>query len=414
MKTTTMAVLAILSAATVSAQSLTVGNTMTTPTSSDANVGTVRTAVDLTHPANATGTIDQATFAWASHPCSGAVKVKVFRRVGDNFTLVDERGPFDVNANPMTVTLSPAISVLQGDLIGLTRLMACGNAGTVVPGYDASYISVAGDATSFTYSPSAVSGNRLLVQATGTATEVVAGVLPSVTSNQGRGGTYYRTLVQALSMFSFSDISGRFVFHQKRVPGGPSDPSMEFHVSGGEVVSWSDLLMSMGAAGNPGSVDVVVPWGQMSFMIGAQVYNDKGADGTSGFREELINTVNHGFGSMGTNIFFSGATGYLFGPADATRYRSNIAIRSLEAGVEATLQAYHADGSAAGSARSVRYGPNTWDQDTWDAMTGTTLEGGDYLRISVSRGSALFENSITDNVTGDSADVLARVFAAVI
>jgi len=156
-----------------------------------------------------------------------------------------------------------------------------------------------------------------------------------------------------------------------------------------------------------------VPWGEASFMIGAQVYNDQGAAGTTGFREELVKTSNV-TGGTGNYIFTAGSTGYLFGPADAGRYRSNIAIRSLDAGVEATLQAFHGDGSAAGSSQQVRYGPNTWDQQTWGVMTGSTLEGGDFLKVSVSRGSALFENSITDNITGDSADVLARVVGAVL
>jgi hypothetical protein len=412
MKPKNLLVLAMLLTGTVSAQTLTVGNTPTTPNSSDANLGAVRTAVDLTHPANATGSLDTANFSWSTSGCTAAAKVKVFRRVGDNFTLVAERGPFDVSTFSMTVTLSPAIPVLQGDLIGLARVASCGNPGAVSPGYDASFIEVAGDATSFSYSPSAVYGNRLQVSATGTATEVVAGVIPSVASNPGRGGAYFRTLVQALAPYSFAPVSGKFVFRKKGTPGGPTDVSMPFAVAGGSVESWTDLLNSMGATGNPGSIDVVLPWGASTLLVGAQVYNDQG-NGTTGFREELIPTINHGF-AVGTNIFFSGATGYMFGPANANTYRANIAVRSLDAGVEATFQVYHADGTAAGSAHSLRYPPNTWDQDSWAVMTGVALEDGAYVRISVSRGSAIFEVSIVDNITNDPADVVARVLGAVI
>ena len=412
MKTRRLVVLAMLVAGTVSAQTLTVGNPSSSPNSSDGNLGAVRTDVELTHPANATGTLDTATFYWSSSGCSAAAKVKVFRRVGDNFTLVAERGPFNINANVMTVTLSPAIPVLQGDLIGLARVANCGNPGAVSPGYDAYYVQVAGDATSFTYSASVVQGNRLQVYATGTATEVVAGVIPSVASNQGRGGAYFRTLVQVLAPFSSSPVSGKFVFRKKGTPGGPADASMPFSVAGGSVESWTDLLNSMGTTGNPGSIDVVLPWGASTPLVGAQVYNDQG-NGTTGFREELIPTINHSF-AVGTNIFFSGATGYMFGPADANTYRANIAVRSLEAGVEATLRAYHADGTAAGSGQSLRYPPNTWNQDSWAVMTGVALEDGAYVRISVSRGSAIFQVSIVDNITNDPADVVARVLGAVI
>jgi len=238
MKTRTLAVLAMIVAAGVSAQTLTVGNTLTTANSSDYAPADVRTTVDLTHPANATGTIDTVRFDWFSTGCHAAVKVEVFRRVGDNFTLVAERGPFDVTTTPMTVILSPAIPVLQGDLIGLARVANCGNATAVTPGYDAYYIEVAGDATSFSYSPSAVYGDRLQANATGTATEVVAGVISSAASNPGRNGSYSRTLVQALAPYSFEPVSGRFVFHAKRTPGGPTDPSMPFTVAGG-TVPWS-------------------------------------------------------------------------------------------------------------------------------------------------------------------------------
>ena len=47
-------------------------------------------------------------------------------------------------------------------------------------------------------------------------------------------------------------------------------------------------------------------------------------------------------------------------------------------------------------------------------MTGVALEDGAYVRISVSRGSAIFEVSIVDNITNDPADVVARVLGAVI
>ena len=413
MRTGTIVTLAMLAAAGASAQSLVVGNDVSAPNSSDANLATVRTAVELTHPANATGTLDHATFYWSQAGCSAAAKIKVFRRTGDDFTLVAERGPFDITANEMAVTLAPPIPVLQGDLIGVARLAACGNPGAVVPGYDASYIEVAGDATNLTYSAGAVIGSRLAVRATGTATEVVAGVIPAVASNPGRRGSYFRTLVQAFALPGGTPATGRFVFHRKGVPGGPTDPSLSFAIPAGTVQSWADLQDTLGATGAPGSVDIVVPWSARPPMIGAQVYNDQGTDGSTGFREELVPTQSPSAG-MGTNIFFAGATGYLFGPADAVAYRSNVAVRSLDAGVEASVQAFHADGTSAGSARSLRYGPNTFDQQSWAEMTGVDLEGGAYLRISVSRGSALFEVSIVDNITNDPADVLARVATAVL
>jgi hypothetical protein len=233
-----------------------------------------------------------------------------------------------------------------------------------------------------------------------------------VASNPGRQGSYYRTLLQMLSYPYGSPVTGRFVFHRKLVPGSPSDPSLAFTATPATVQSWSDILGTMGATGQPGSLDVVLPWGAAMPMIGAQVYNDAGAGGTTGFREEAVPTINQG-ASVPTTIFFAGATGFLFGPADATRYRCNIAVRSLDKGVQFTLQAMHADGTAAGSAMQYRYAPNIWDQKSWQDFTGAVLEGGDYVRISVNDGTAIFDGSIVDNVTNDPADVLARVAFAI-
>jgi hypothetical protein len=416
MRVSSVVIAAALLAGSASAQTLTMGNNVSEPNSSDYAVGTTRTAVDLTNPANASGNLTHVTFGWSNSSCSAAAKLKVFRRVGDTFTMVAERGPFDTSANGVDIDLSSSpIPVLEGDLLGVARVAACGNPVVYAPSgivLHASFLEVAGDATGFGYSDSAVYNGQLAGYGTGTATEVVAGVVHSVASNPGRQGSYYRTLLQMLSYPYGSPVTGRFVFHRKLVPGSPSDPSLAFTATAATVQSWSDILTTMGATGQPGSLDVVLPWGAAMPMIGAQVYNDMGADGTTGFREEAVPTTNQGV-SVSTNIFFAGATGFLFGPADATRYRCNIAVRSLDKGVQFTLQAMHADGTAAGSAMQYRYGPNIWDQKSWQDFTGAVLEDGDYVRISVNDGTAIFDGSIVDNVTNDPADVLARVAFAV-
>ena len=95
----------------VSAVTLTMGNNVGVPNSSDGGIASdVRTDIDLLNPANATGTVDTATFGWSSSGCTNAVKIKFFRRSGDTLTLTDERGPF--NGNPSsTVALSPAVNI---------------------------------------------------------------------------------------------------------------------------------------------------------------------------------------------------------------------------------------------------------------------------------------------------------------
>lgn len=396
--------LALLEASAAAAQTLTMGDPNTQPNAGDTTIGVVGTAVDLADPANASGTIDHVVFRWSQVGCSAAAKIKVFRRVGDSFSLVAERGPYDVTAEVMDISLSPAIPVLEGDLIGVARVADCGTPTAflrVIPG---NYIGVAGDATSFSYSDSAVHRGFLTVHATGTASEVVAGVLTSVASNPGRNGSRYHTLVQMLAL---SDLTGKFVFHAKGRAGGPDDPSLPFSIAAGRVQSWPDILEAMHASGQPGSIDVVIPWGQASPSVVAQVYTEQSGGGTNGFREEMVQRFPD-YACVGSTILRTGNSGFIFGPVDATRFRSNIAVRSLDGGVTGSVRVRLADGTWAGPAVFFRYGPNTWDQKTWEEFTGVALEDGDHAFVQVLDGSAIFAGSIIDNITNDPADLLVR------
>ena len=400
-------VMALLEASAAGSQTLsetlTMGDPNSQPNSGDHTYSPVGTAVDLAHPANASGTIDHVMFRWSQVGCMAAAKIKVFRRVGDSFSLVAERGPYDITAEVMDVGLLPAIPVLEGDLIGVARVADCGTPTVFLRVFPGNYIEVAGDATGFSYSDSAVHPGFLSVQATGTASEVIGGVIPSVASNPGRNGSRYHTQIQMLAV---SDLTGRFVFHAKGKPGGTDDPSMPFLLAAGRMQSWSDILEAMHVSGQPGSIDVVIPWGQDVPSVVAQVYTEQSGGGTNGFRERIVQTFPNALYD-GSTILGAGSPGYIFGPADATRYRSNIAVRSLDLGVWGSVRVIHADGGLSPEVR-FRYGPNTWDQKTWEEFTGVPLEDGDYAFIQVLDGSAIFAGSIIDNITNDPADVLVR------
>lgn len=303
----------------------------------------------------------------------------------------------------MDVSLSPAIPVLEGDLIGVARASDCGTPTAFFRAMPGNYIEVAGDATTFSYSDSAVHSGFVTVCATGAASEMIAGVLPSVASNPGRNGSRYHTLVQMLSPV---DLTGKFVFHAKGKPGGPDDPSLPFSIGAGSMQSWPDILEMMHASGQPGSIDLVIPWDQDMPIVVAQVYTEQSGGGTNGFREDIVSKLPP-YACPNSTIIGANFSGYIFGPVDASRYRSNIAVRSLDGGVSGWVRAYRADGTS-GPRVSFRYGPNTWDQKTWEEFTGVPLEDGDFAFIQVLDGSAIFAGSIIDNITNDPADLLAR------
>src|SRR5262249_42190900 len=146
----------------------------------------------------------------------------------------DERGPFTGNPNS-SVSLSPAVKLQQGDLIGITRLKPCGgpstNFDTILP---QSFLSFSGDVEG---SVSLSAGTRgiynLNVQAIGTATDFFSGLIPVAVSAPGRFGSSFRTAVQVHNP-PFGTVAGRFVFHPAGVPASSADPSLPFTLDAGQ------------------------------------------------------------------------------------------------------------------------------------------------------------------------------------
>src|SRR5204862_336476 len=92
------------------------------------------TYIDVMHPATASGNVLRAVVRWTSAPstpCTSAFKLKFLRptSVVGSFSAVTERGPFPASNGRNEILLSPAVTVSQGDLIGITQLnpsQACG------------------------------------------------------------------------------------------------------------------------------------------------------------------------------------------------------------------------------------------------------------------------------------------------
>ncbi len=393
-----------------SAQSLQMGNEMTTPNANDGAFADVRTDVDLQNPATATGTIDTAIFHWSNTACPAAAKIKVFRRHGDTLDFVGERGPFDVTASPLTVVLSPPIPVQQGDLLAIARLTNCGNPVALAGFVAAGYAGFVGDVTS---SVSLSTGHLetpgvLAVRATGTATESIAGVIPAAGSTPGNFGSFFRTGVQ-LSNPWFSTVSGRFVYHPAGVAGTSADPSLSFTISPGATVGYDDLVQTMGQSGL-GSLDLVQPADSDPPVVVARVYNDAGTSGTSGFTEEVIPI---GAFTSDSRVIFAGATALLVAPPNTTSLRFNIGIRSLLSGAVVTFRVKDASGVIQATVTKT-YGPTFYEQQPAATLLGGPLAANGSIEVSVSSGSAIVYGATVDNVTNDPSIQFARVIFAIL
>ncbi|HEV8432488.1 MAG TPA: hypothetical protein VGR95_03675, partial [Thermoanaerobaculia bacterium] len=303
--------LMVVAAPVVFGQTLTVGVDIASPNAGDAGVSaSVRTDISLDNPATATGTVTSVKIPWSNSGCTNAIKIKFFRRVGDNLTLTAERGPF--NTSSSVITMSPAVSVQQGDLIGVARLANCGNAQTLVGIVAAGYLAYSGDVSgTLAVADGARAGSPLALFGSGTATESLAAVLPAVGSVTGTFGSSFKTSLQLLNPGpGASAMSGRLVFHHAGVAGASTDTSLPYSIASGQALTLPDLGTAMGVTGL-GSLDMIIASGIGKPQIVARIYNDAGTAGTAGFFEDPITPADANFPGR---IVSMGATAFMLAP----------------------------------------------------------------------------------------------------
>ena len=221
-------------------------------------------------------------------------------------------------------------------------------------------------------------------------------VVPIVGSTPGVGGSFFRTSVQLHNPTS-SVISGRIVFHPSGLSGSGSDPAMPYTLSPGQTQSIADLLPAMGRSGL-GSADIEATSGSIPAAT-VRVFNDAGSAGTTGFTEELMRNE---------DALTSGASGVLLLPADPTRFRFNVGLRTLEAGATATMTLRDASGAVV--TRLSRAFPATYhEQQNAAVLLGVpTVPPGGSLTITVNAGAAIFYGATVDTTTGDPSFQIAR------
>jgi hypothetical protein len=375
-----------------------VGVMPTTLNSSDANFPTPQTDVSLENPATGVGNIDTVTFGWNA-TCASVAKIKFFRRSGNSLILIAERGPFDtfaVGRVTQVVPLNPPVAVAAGDLIGITRIQSCGNAlaeaGTGTQGY----VVLQGDANSGTVSAGNTTHDKLGLMGTGSAPPTaVQGYVPVVGSTQGSFGSNFKTSVQLFNPSTTSVLSGKLIFHRAGTAGTLNDPALAFNVGPNEILALTDVLAAMNQTGL-GSLDVVMAAVSTPPIILSRVYNDQGANGTSGFFEDFVAPVT----GAGTRILTQGMQGFILAPIEPARTRLNIGIRSLSSGVTLVLQLEDATGHVLG-ATTKSYPQDTFEQQASEFYFGIPVSANQKIRVLITTGSAIVYGATTDNVTND-------------
>jgi hypothetical protein len=405
-----IAILITLFAVSLAAQPLTVGVQIVDQggISTITNGGPV-TYVNLSAGATAAGTVSKATVGWSAS-CSNAFKIVFLRETFNSvaaFTLVASRGPFNAVNGRNEVTLSPAVNVNQGDLIGVVQLLPVATCGSVRTQSFASnnvgyVLATTADmaTTGGTIGGSAVYASGFAIGAIAFNSDpLLVRILPAAGAAPG-ATAFFRTALQMLNPTS-DTIKGNLVFHKQLQPASITDPSMAFTLSPGQSVSYPDVVASIGTTG-VGSLDIVTTAGHAPIAT-ARVFSDGGAAGTSGFSEEALSPND-------ALDFFS--RGILLIPPDLTNFRMNIGVRTLDTGATLTVSTYDSTGNLVATRTLPAYGPNVFDQMPVATFTGaSTVPPGGYLLITfnIFGGRAFVYSSVIDNKTSDSTYRLADI-----
>lgn len=250
----------------------------------------------------------------------------------------------------------------------------------------------------------AVAGQAQPEDASGEAAAAlpVARILPAVASTAGAGGSYFKTSVQLFNQYP-SSLSGRLVFHPAGGTASSDDPGMNITIPSGETISFDDVLESMGLSGL-GTLDILMPNASSSPLVVARVFNDAGADGTSGFTEDVISP--NETGALG-RVLTAGDSGYLIIPSDTDAFRFNLGVRMLSHGGWVQFVVYDADGNqVADVAKTLP--PYSFQQQEATAFLGVELPAGGAIRVRPTTGSAIVYGATVDNVTQDPSIQFAR------
>jgi hypothetical protein len=219
-----------------------------------------------------------------------------------------------------------------------------------------------------------------------------------VGSVPGNFGSFFRTSLQLYNPKSAA-VSGKIVFHVQGVSGSDADPSIAYSIPARATLSFADLLPAMAITNGLGSADIVGDAGSDLPIALARVFNDGGAAGTTGLSEGDL--------ARG-DALRAGDVGALIAPADLTRFRFNIGIRTLDEGATLAITLTDKNGNVAKTVTSS-YGPTFFSQmSVATLLDNYALSGGEIISIQITSGSALIYGSTTDNTSNDPSIQFAR------
>jgi hypothetical protein len=221
-------------------------------------------------------------------------------------------------------------------------------------------------------------------------TEFLAGYIPAVGSTPGNFGSFFKTSIQLLNP-GVSTSTGRLVFHPAGTSGKPTDPSLSWTLGPGQIVSYDDVVATLGQSGL-GSIDLYLGQGQPLPIVITRIFNDAGTGGTSGFTEPFFrpsDVPDHGMG-------------FLIGPSDTSHFRYNIGVRTLDNPVSLTATVRDSAGNIRHSVTNS-YAQNVFVQTSATDFLGFSLGNDESIEIVFTGGGLIAYGATVDNVSNDAS-----------
>lgn len=393
----TAGTLLLLTALTAFAQDVTIGKAgIGIEELYGGNPQSALTVIDLSAPALANGSLTTASLRLETvTTCTGATfRLRFLRPARSNgYTLVAERGPFNATKGEQTVTLDPPVEVRSGGRMAIALPAgACG----IIGYYDStqSIATVAGDYKGGPLNNVGLFPNQRLALRASSSNPALVGYVPAVGIVAGAAGSSFNTSF-TISNPSTRTINVRFVYRANGKAGSATDPSATLQLKTRESAS-PDLLHMLGIASGVGSLDVFSDG--IAPAINARVYNST-ATGTNGFSQTLVplDAIAHEADALVIPV-----------PSDLTRFRVNLGMRGGAAGSALHCIAYDPAGVESGFF-AKRLGPDTFEQNASSVFftqgEGGLAAGGQLL--CQADAPVIFYATVTDNVTNDSALVMA-------
>jgi hypothetical protein len=387
-----------ITCAIASAQAI--GNYVIAPNASTSGLSVPFTVIDLSSGATSSGSIG-AVAVRGAQTCTGAFKVKFFHQPSSGvYQMYAERGPFDVVFPINVVQMTPAVSVTAGDLIGLTITSDCASAVGQIPLLFKNAASFAGDVTGTT-SISAAAGvipNFALAVfgAPSSNTDIRTQTVVAAGAAQGAFGASFKTDLFLSNARTFRS-SGRLVYHREETSGTGNDPAFPFTVDPHQSLVYPNFVSDKLAITGKGSIDVYTRMGFEAPTVTARVYDDSSA-GTKGFTLDALTE---------RDALQPSESATLAVPNDASKYRINLGVRTLDGETRVEYDLYDSVGTLRSSTTKT-YAANFFQQVDFNSLFGVSFQPGDTIQVVQQGGRSFVYASVIDNTSNDPSAQIAK------